>query len=452
MGALESALAITQIANQGGNILNSLFSKTGGFFGHTPWYNTLKVGEAQNQVNQQMAMWNMENVTKPVYNMENEEWNRRFNEQNQEWQRQYNLQNEYNSPSAQLARWIAAGGNPAAFIDQGAGSAAPAAQGMIGNPSVNEAASAMAQPANLSEIRNSITNEKAANMHALNEQAQAIRQSIDNITEGDFRAGQLEALGVSVNLGKSQKDLTDAQKTQILADIYGWSIKGQEIISQTKLNLEQIKEVIARSELLGEQKRVAALQGDVVSEELNWLPFEKYFGLAETRSKFILNMQQAGVNAAQARLIYEQMKSEVIRQKILGKESEAATLNNWLLQAAWGRDIEYTNKVYPKLLDFQGEKLRIDTSLYGPSAAAGLKSQNWGVYQQQIDATLGSLLKINNAANQTMNTIIDGWATLQTKGASKWRPFGDIQIGSPGYNSSKQPRQQYDPMSSVYGF
>lgn len=451
MAALESALALTQIANNGGNMFNSLFGKYGGTFGHSPWYTTLKVGEAQNQVNQQMANWNMENVTKPVYNMENEEWNRRFNEQNQEWQRQYNLQNEYNSPSAQLARWIAAGGNPAAFIDQGAGSAAPAAQGMIGNPSVNEAASAMAQPANLSEIRNSITNEKAANMHALNEQAQAIRQSIDNITEGDFRAGQLEALGVSVNLGKAQKELTDAQKTQILADIYGWSVKGQEIISMTKLNLEQIKEVIARSELIGEQKRVAALQGDVISEELNWLPFEKYFGLAETRSKFILNMQQAGVNAAQARLIYEQMKSEVIRQKILGKESETATINNWLLQAAWGRDVEYTNKVYPKLLEFNGEKLRIDTSLYGPSAAAGLKSQNWGVYQQQIDATLGSLLKINSAANQTMNTIIDGWATFQSKGASKWRPF-DIQIGSPGYNSSKQPRQQYDPMSLVYGF
>ena len=62
MTALEMAQMTQQYASAGANAAaagNNLLDSLGINFGHSPWYNALKVGEAQNQVNQQMAQWNM---------------------------------------------------------------------------------------------------------------------------------------------------------------------------------------------------------------------------------------------------------------------------------------------------------------------------------------------------------------------------------------------------------
>lgn len=417
---------------------NTLFNKYGGLFGHSPWYQALKVGEAQNQVNQQMAQWNMENVTKPVFNMENQEWQRRFNEQNREWQRQWMMQNQYNSPEEQLKRFMATGMNPAAFLEQGGASPVAAADGAVGSPTVNEAASQMAQPADLAKIHATVIEERARNAYAFNQEMQAIKQSIDNITEADFRAKELRAMGISMSLGEANIGKTEAERWQVLADMYGWSARGKQWLSEADKNVALTQEAIKRSKVLEEEYKNKILEGDILAQESDWMQFEKFFMLEETRSRYIKNMQEAGLSYAQARLCYEKQKTEIIQQSYMGAMKTGQDIANWSAQNAWQRDVEWTNRVWSKAIDFKENELNIDLKYLPEIKEKGLQQLQWGVAQQGIDATIGTGLKIVGAMNQTFSNIIDAYATFQTKGATQWKPFESLikAESTPGYQTT----------------
>lgn len=414
------------IANGVGNLVDGLFGSDG-VFGHSSWYKTLKNGEAQNQVNQQMAEWNMENVTKPVFQMENQEWQRRFGEQNTEWERQWNLQNKYNSPEEQLKRYMAIGGNPADFVQGGNGAAAPAATGEVGSPTVNEAASSFANPADLARLQSNEIERKAKNAYAFNMNMQAIKQSIDNITEADFRAGELETIGVNIKLGKAKEKLTIAQRTEILEKLPMWNAEVNRLNAQTQLFQQTVKESVEKTKLIYEQYKNAQKEGEILDIQKEWLPFEKWIETEQAKAMTKKALLEAGVAGKQIGYYAELIRTEIKKQSILGLQSEGQVLQNNILYNQWIKDVDYTNKVYPKILEMIGGKAEIDLSYYP-------KEKQWNLIGTMMDQTFGRGIQAIGAMNQTANTLINGYAAFATKGMSEAVP--EITIGTPGYNTS----------------
>ena len=383
--------------------------------------------ERQAYANEKNAIWNLQNITKPVFQMEDEEWDRRFN-----------AQNEWNNVKAQLERFMAAGGNPNNFFESGQ-AATPA-----GNPSVNEAASSFAQPADLARFQANEIESKAKQAYSFLTNMQAIKQSIDNLTEFDFRAKELKAMGIQMSLNENLSKQSEAERTVMLADMYGLSTKGQNLLAQTASLQQTIKESVERSKLLIEQQKIAHEQylntiteGDILTIQKEYLPFEKYFALESTRSQFIKNMMDAKYSYAQARWTYEAINTEVQKQALLGAQKTGQDFTNDILwfQGAQLSD-EYAT-IWPKILAYKNNQLTVDTKLYG-------KEKNWGYINSVLSGTLDRGISLLQVGNQYLNTAVDAWAVSQSRGMSKaLNPT--ITFGTPGYNTPVYKGGTYNP-------
>ena len=156
-------------------------------------------------------------------------WQEKMNEQQQEWQESmWNKTNEYNTPSAQLGRMVAAGINPNNAAMQVAGGSNNAQMGQ--QPQTPSAPSGLAgskpSPTNFGQgfeeaalldsqikLNNAKAKEIDANADVARKQAEwypKVQQQ--NIEESQKRVNHLDQ---QIENLKSQKDLTDEQKKQL---------------------------------------------------------------------------------------------------------------------------------------------------------------------------------------------------------------------------------------------
>lgn len=237
----------------GGAISGGIGGGISNLFGSV--FNSLTGNDSKSLQNQQtaqnkdMALWNMQNITKPVFEMENKEFDRRFAQQNAEWERQFNLQNEYNSIPNQLAQMRQGGLNPAMAID--GNTFQSAAQGAVGNPSVNEAASAMANPANVYEAK--MTDANIRNMEMKNQilEREIQEKTINNKTLAQLNAGQVELQNVTISQtiqeteeSKARTKLTYTQRRKEKALMRQIDEDTKNIIEQRDLIKEQRNQIL----------------------------------------------------------------------------------------------------------------------------------------------------------------------------------------------------------------
>lgn len=352
MGLFDTLSDITGGTNavQGvADAINSIFGEDG-IFGHSSWYKTLKNGEAQNQVNQQMAQWNMENVTKPVFEMENKEFDRRFEQQNAEWERQFNLQNEYNTPAAQLQRMREAGQNPA-------GSPAvtmAAANGNVGNPTVNEAASAFAQPANLFDARIAEAQVKQMEANA----ARAIAQN--RLTERDIREkeinmktlaelnqGRVELQNCQIETEKSNQKLTRQkikESKALIGQINAYSATLEKQLPIMDQQLKNMKEQFF--EISANIRRTNAQTENIDQETLNAQQDHFYKTIV---NKYVEEQQKWLINEAKSRYNLNNTEAYEALQEAK-KIIQEGQITDWKFKNtryAW-------NKIGKWEVDFQG--------------------------------------------------------------------------------------------------
>lgn len=263
----------------------------------------------QTELNRQEALWNMENISKPVFEMENEEWNRRFSEQNQEWERQWNMQNEYNSPENQIARMREAGLNPAML--QGDLAAETAAQGAIGNPNVNEAASAMSNPASVFEAE--MNKARIENLRMQNQltEKEVEEKTINNRTLAELNAGRcetqwatIENLAATTENTKANTKLTWTQRKKEKALIQQINEESKNIIEERKEIQQRINESKRRiSESYTRENKI--LSDTEYQNIINRYAAQKEeWAIKQMKSQFNLNETQCKEVIARAKQIF----------------------------------------------------------------------------------------------------------------------------------------------------
>lgn len=204
-----------------GNAVSGLIDK---WTGNDTTSQQSKILEKQKELEQENALWNFENITKPTAEMENAEWDRRFGAQNEEWERQWNMQNKYNSPAEQIQRLREAGINPAGINP--AQMTGTAGDGMTGNPSVNEYASTPARAANAADAYQAssadrLTEAKARNMEAENRQkeAEVRKKEVETKYYGAYMEGLLKLQDAEIGLKGAESELKKGQANEVKKNI-----------------------------------------------------------------------------------------------------------------------------------------------------------------------------------------------------------------------------------------
>lgn len=199
-----------------------------------------KQARYQQALNQQMALWNKENITDPNFAMENAEWERRFQMQNEQWREQQDYLNEYNTPANQVKRLREAGVNPA-----GIGSVQnPIAQGAdVSAPYTPQAAG---YPAQTPQVQNweqaSLMRAQTANINAntLKQQQETKRQQIENNYLDNYWNGVLDTQAADIALKRGTKDLTEAQKREVESNMKYIDQKTENAKQEMQLITEQL--------------------------------------------------------------------------------------------------------------------------------------------------------------------------------------------------------------------
>lgn len=299
----------------------------------------------QTELNRQEALWNMENISKPVFEMENEEWNRRFSEQNQEWERQWNMQNEYNSPENQIARMREAGLNPAML--QGDVAAETAAQGAIGNPNVNEAASSMSSPASVFEAE--MNKARIENLRMQNQltEKEVEEKTINNRTLAELNAGRcetqwatIENLAATTENTKANTKLTWTQRKKEKALIQQINEESKNIIEERELIKQKVNETIRNiAESYYRQEKIIS-ETDYQNIINKYADKYQQWGIKEIQSRYNLNEAEAKEAIELAKKMISE--KDVIDWKLSTEKKEWTNVGQWEMmiqgkrvKAAW---------------------------------------------------------------------------------------------------------------------
>lgn len=256
------------LASAAGDALGGLFKKATG----TDTVSQQKaIMQQQQQMEQENAMWNFQNIYQPTAEMENAEWDRRFQAQNSEWERQFNMQNEYNTPAAQIQRMRDAGINPAGM--QAAPSANEAAQGMVGNPSVNEYASGGARAADAasayqaaSSDQLNIARARQIEMENQERSRDITKKDIENKYYESYMTGVLNLQNADIVLKGSERNLNRAKAKEVKANMEYAAAKTAETYTNMQKTLQDISESIARTNDLMEQTKGHRINNDWLEE------------------------------------------------------------------------------------------------------------------------------------------------------------------------------------------
>lgn len=247
-----------------GNIVGGLINKAAGQDTASQQQQLL---QQQQQMEQDNALWNFENITKPTAEMENAEWDRRFGAQNAEWERQWNMQNQYNSPAEQIQRLREAGINPAGM--SAAQLSNTAADGMTGNPSVNEYASTAAHAGNAAQAYQAaasdrLTEAKARQMEAetRNKEANTAKTIIEKQYYGAYMSGILDLQKADIRLKGSEEKLTRAKAKEVKKNMEYMAAKIDEVYAGIDQKYSEIDKNIQQIRLMAEQERGQQINND----------------------------------------------------------------------------------------------------------------------------------------------------------------------------------------------
>lgn len=230
-------------------------------------------------------------------NQKNRDWNLNLARQQNQWSiQQWNRENAYNSPSAQMARYKAAGLNPDLMYGQQNLSAA----------SPEMTAGEGSQPTDVSNLANKRTIgdivSQAATTRLTNAQAK--------LAESQANKTDAETTGQTINnewlpqLLKGQTDINEADVKQKLADA---GLKGKQIevaVEQIKVMQQSVKESQAKINDLQSQMENRTFQQVQAMLEYNLKKSKQHYEIREILSKI-------GVNSANIKRILGLLPYEI---------------------------------------------------------------------------------------------------------------------------------------------
>lgn len=255
--AASAAGMIPFIGDDIGNTIDALF-------GNDQESVANRAMDKQTNESKEMAEWNMQNVTMPLFEAENAEWDRRFAKQNRQWLQQFITQNEWNRPAAQIARLREAGINPAGI----GGINNPIAQGSdVSAPYTPQAAGYPAQVGNYADAMKAAASQELTEAQAKNieqntekQKLETDKQEIENKYLDAYWSGNLTKQGVEIDLAKANKDLTNEQREEVKQNVKYLTqktenarqelINMQEELAQTKEKIENTKASTKYQELV----------------------------------------------------------------------------------------------------------------------------------------------------------------------------------------------------------
>lgn len=315
-----------------------------GLFGSIFGSDSERSAAQQTEANKEQALWNYQNITKPVFQMENAEWNRRFKEQNSEWERQWNMQNEYNTPAEQMQRMREAGLNPA--LMQGNFDSEAAAPGAVGNPSVNEAASAMAQPTSVFEAQMNEARIQQMQMQNRLTAREVEEKTINNKTLAELNAGRVELQNVTITQTKALTEntkantkLTYTQRRKEKALIKQVNEQTGNIIKQRDVMDQEINESKRRiTESYYRQENLEAQTGKINADKYYQEIVNKY---AEQNQQWLIRNAKAqfGLTNAQAQQAYEYAK-QILQGTTEAKWAFQRRKDQWNAVGQWDLSFE----------------------------------------------------------------------------------------------------------------
>lgn len=223
----------------------------------------------------------------------------------------WNKSNEYNTTSAQMERWREAGLNPNSFT---------------GTP--YEAA-----PISSAELANQV----APDLSALRDVGPAIQRGMDQgLAALRFDLEKKRTMREIKHLDATDETL-QAQAKNLLKDI---GLKESQIDlndKQGKVLLETISEIQTKVRLANEQANEAAASANLKDTSANEIRLRtKMFRETWDEQKLSLKLQNQltkssiGLNADQAKLLTQKLKTEIIDGAIKANEFNMTDFNNWL--------------------------------------------------------------------------------------------------------------------------
>lgn len=232
-----------------------------------------------------------------IENQKNRDWNLNLARQQNRWNiEQWNRENAYNSPSAQMARFKAAGLNPDLMYGQQNLSAA----------SPEMTAGEGSQPTDVSNLANKRTIGdtivQAASTRLTNAQAKLAESQADKV--------DAETTGQTINnewlpkLLKGQTDINDADIKQKLADA---GLKGKQIEVAT----EQIK--VMQQSVKESQQKINDLQSQMESRTFQQVQAMLEYNLKKDKQHYEIReiLSKIGVNSANTKRILALMPYEI---------------------------------------------------------------------------------------------------------------------------------------------
>ena len=230
-------------------------------------------------------------------NQKNREWNLNLAKQQNQWNiDQWNRENEYNSPSAQMARYKAAGLNSDLIYGQQNLSAA----------SPEMTAGDGSQPVDVSNLANKRT------IGDMVSQAAAIRltNAQAKLAESQAEKTDAEAVGQTINnewlpkLLKGQTEINEADVKQRLADA---GLKGKQI----EVAAEQIK--VMQQSVKESQKKIEDLQSQMENRTFQQVQAMLEYNLRKDKQRYEITeiLSKVGVNRATANRIISLMPYEI---------------------------------------------------------------------------------------------------------------------------------------------
>lgn len=224
----------------------------------------------------------------------------------------WNRNNEYNSPSAIIERYKAAGLNPMAAVNGGnlteaaqmpslgSGVASPSLPSFV-NAGAGIGQAIEAAGSSFMQYQDLLLRQQAMKNDTRRADAEAEYKAALTTTEDQIRNGKLEFLGVQIDLGKSQRDLTDAQrKTE----------------AQKVLNLKQDVETAKQYAVtLGIQAR--------------WSAFQLY----AAKKKLPLEIKQAA-----AAILFQEQQTKSLRELTYGQNLQNRKDYTYFKTGRWWKD------------------------------------------------------------------------------------------------------------------
>lgn len=251
---------------------------------------------------------------------------------------QWNRNNEYNSPSAQLARYTAAGINPNSAVQGITGTtynASPVQQTSIPNlttPQLQSSADQILQGGlNKATI---FANMAGSVADVIDKTAKAEKAKAESDTINQTRQQTIELL-------KSEYKLNDAQAEKAYNEI-------NQIVGQCNQMQKQCEVMAAQIALMDEQtkeQKVKALRAsEVINTQLNELvsrsllsKAQAKYALAVLPSAIGLNVSQAELNHARSELTSHEARVMDSTVKLLGTQTEGQAISN-MFEINYGYD------------------------------------------------------------------------------------------------------------------